>query len=151
MEMVVLQHGDDIFEEAVQVFWKEWGNESNYKFYKDCMIHSCINSDDIPLFYVALKNKKIIGTAAIIRNDLNSRQDLCPWLACLFVDKEFRGKQIGSELLNYGLKLANDLGYKKLYLTSDLENYYEKYGWTNNGVAYGVSGGHIKIYEKSTS
>ncbi|TMW70371.1 GNAT family N-acetyltransferase [Alteribacter natronophilus] len=150
MDIVVLTREDERFEEAVQVFWREWGNESNYKFYKDCMIHSCMTPDDLPLFYMAVEENKIIGTAALIRNDLNSRQDLCPWLACLFVDKEHRGKQIGSQLLNYGLKLAADLGCQKLYLTSDLENYYERYGWMRNGVAYGVSGEDIKIYEKVT-
>ncbi|MDM5327142.1 GNAT family N-acetyltransferase [Neobacillus sp. CF12] len=147
MEIIELRDRNDLFEEAIKVFWDVWGNEDNYKFYEDCMIHS-ITSKDLPRFFVALENSEIIGTYALLRNDLNSRQDLCPWLACLFVDREYRGKKIGSMLLDHGLKEAEKKGYKKLYLTSDLENFYEKYGWKNNGVAYGVSGGHIKVYVK---
>jgi GNAT superfamily N-acetyltransferase len=147
MEIIELRDRNDLFEKAIQTFWEVWGNEDNYKFYEDCMIHS-ITSEDLPRFFVALENGEIIGTYALLRNDLNSRQDLCPWLACLFVDREYRGKKIGSMLLDHGLKEAAKKGYKKLYLTSDLENFYEKYGWKNNGIAYGVSGGHIKVYEK---
>lgn len=151
MEILELQGRNDLFEKAVQVFWKEWGSATNYKFYEDCMLQSTTTSSDLPRFYVAIVEGKIIGTYALLRNDINSRQDLCPWLACLYVEEEYRGQEIGSKLLQHGLEEAARKGYKTLYLTSDFEGYYEKYGWRNNGVAYGVGGGDIKIYEKNTS
>lgn len=150
MEIIELQDRSELFEKAIQVFWEVWGNGDNYKFYEDCMIHSIRSISDLPRFYVALEKGEIIGTYALLRNDINSRQDLCPWLACLFVDKEQRGKEIGSMLLEHGLKEAAKKGYKKLHLISDLNDFYEKYGWKNSGVAYGLSGESIKIYEKET-
>lgn len=114
------------------------------------MIHTINIPSEIPRFYVALEDDEIIGTYALLRNDLNSRQDLCPWLACLFVEDNYRGREIGSKLLQHGLQEAAKKGFDKLYLSSDLDGYYEKYGWINSGVVYGVSGGHIKIYEKET-
>ncbi|MFD1851605.1 GNAT family N-acetyltransferase [Oceanobacillus bengalensis] len=151
MQIVELQEKNRLFEKAVKVFWEEWGNEHNYKFYEDAMIHSCSITSGIPRFYVAIEKEEIIGTYALLRNDLNSRQDLCPWLACLFVKEEYRGREIGSKLLQHSLKEAAKKGYDKLYLSTDLDGYYEKYGWRNSGVVYGVSGGHIKLYEKDTS
>jgi N-acetylglutamate synthase-like GNAT family acetyltransferase len=100
-----LSQRKDLFDEAVGVFWKQWGNKRNYKFYQDCMFHSCQTEDEIPRFYVALQNESIIGTYALIRNDLNSRQDLYPWLACLYVDPEHRGKRMGSRLLEHAVLL----------------------------------------------
>lgn len=150
MKIVQIQQKMDLFDEAVQVFWKQWGNEKNYNFYRDCMQHSCETNDEIPRFYIALRNERIIGTYALIRNDLNSRQDLYPWLACLYVDPEYRGKAIGSLLLEHAIQEAAKKGFKSVYLTTDLEDYYEKYGWTHTSEAYGVSGGSIKVYEKST-
>ncbi|MFS0777174.1 GNAT family N-acetyltransferase [Neobacillus sp. 3P2-tot-E-2] len=150
MKIVELQKGNEYLEEGIKVFWKVWGTEDNYKFYENCILHSAETSEDLPRFYVAIENGIIIGTYAILRNDINSRQDLCPWFACLFVDREYRGQEIGEKLLEHGLSEAAKKGYKKLYLTTDLENYYEKYRWNHNGIAYGPSGGHIKIYEKST-
>lgn len=150
LEILELSQRKDLFDEAVRVFWKQWGNEQNYKFYQDCILHSCQTTDEIPRFYVALQNGSIIGTYALIRNDINSRQDLYPWLACLYVNPEHRGKRIGSYLLEHAIQETYKKGYKKLYLATDLEGYYEKYGWTHTTEAYGVSGGSIKVYEKST-
>src|SRR5699024_4240541 len=130
-----------LFDKAVHVFWKQWGTKNNHAFYKDCMTHSCTASDPIPRFYIALIDESVIGTYALIRNDLNSRQDLHPWLACLYVDQMHRGKAIGSLLLEHAIKETAKKGFEKLYLTSDLENYYEKYGWEHTTNAYGISGG----------
>lgn len=50
-------------------------------------------------------------------------------MVCYYVcKKEFRGKGY-SEILNDAiLKEAKELGYNKVYLKSDLINYYEKFG-----------------------
>ncbi|MBM7583488.1 GNAT superfamily N-acetyltransferase [Bacillus pakistanensis] len=149
MEIIEIGQKKELFNDAVHVFWKEWGNEDNFKFYQDCMIHSCKTEDEIPRFYVALINESIIGTYALIRNDLNSRQDLSPWLACLFVDPKYRGSDIGAKLLQHAMEETSKKGYENLYLTTDLEGYYERYGWQHLTDCYGVSGGSIKVYTKS--
>ncbi|WP_026580914.1 GNAT family N-acetyltransferase [Bacillus sp. J33] len=150
MKIVEIHKHPNLFEKAVQVYWEQWGNDSNYPFYHDCMIHSGTSADGIPLFYAAIENERIIGTYALIRNDLNSRQDLYPWLACVYVNEEYRGRKLGSVLLDHALSEAAKLGFEKLYLTTDLEGYYEKYGWTHSGEVYGAFGGSIKLYEKSS-
>ncbi|GAF65714.1 putative acetyltransferase [Bacillus sp. TS-2] len=148
MKIVKLQKRDSLFDRAVQVFWQEWGEEDNFSFYYDCMLHSLNTRDHIPSFYVVMENSEIIGTFALIRNDINSRQDLFPWLACLYVKEEQRGRAIGSQMLDYALQEGAKLHLEKLYLTSELEDYYERYGWDHNGFAYGPTGKKIKVYEK---
>ncbi|MFE9078259.1 GNAT family N-acetyltransferase [Bacillus cereus] len=151
MEIIQLLKNDDLFNKAIDVFWKEWGEEGGRAFYKDCMTNALTDPNNIPSFYIVKIDNEIIGTYALIRNDLNSRQDLSPWLACLFVDEKFRGNSIGEKLLNHGLLEAAKRGYHFLYLTSDLNGYYEKYGWEKIGVAYGPSGGCIPLFKKSTA
>ncbi|MBM7621599.1 GNAT superfamily N-acetyltransferase [Bacillus tianshenii] len=151
MEIIELRNKDRLLDQAIEVFWQQWGSEENFKFYEDAILHSAATSSDIPRFYVAVEAGEIIGTYAILRNDLNSRQDLCPWLACLYVAEEHRGKGIGAKLLDHGLSVAAEKGYENLYLTTDIENYYEKYGWKNSGIVYGAGGGSIKLYEKGTA
>lgn len=88
-----------------------------------------MNTDrDLPIFYIALENESIIGTYALLRNDLISRQDIFPWLACLYVSPGHRGRRIGSRLLKHALEEAEKKGHSKLYLCTDLTGYYEKYG-----------------------
>ncbi|MCP3739356.1 GNAT family N-acetyltransferase [Rossellomorea sp. BNER] len=149
MEIMEIGKKIELFDTAVNIFWGQWGNEDNYKFYQDCMLHSCKTVDGLPRFYVALINESIIGTYALLRNDLNSRQDLYPWLACLYVDPKYRGNEIGSKLLQHAIEETSKIGFENLFLTTDLEGFYEKYGWTHLTECYGVSGGSIKVYTKS--
>ncbi|TYS63503.1 GNAT family N-acetyltransferase [Sutcliffiella horikoshii] len=151
MKINELSNKDPLLDQAIRVFWQQWGSKENFKFYEDAILHSATTSSDIPRFYVAVEDGEIIGTYAILRNDINSRQDLCPWLACLYVAEEHRGKGIGAKLLEHGLSVAAEKGYESLYLTTDIEHYYERYGWKNSGIVYGPGGGSIKLYAKRTA
>ena len=151
MDIIKLQEKNNLFDKAIQVFWQEWGNEHNYKFYEDAIKHSCNKPTELPSFYVAVDEGDIIGTYALLRNDLNSRQDLCPWLACLYVSEKYRGKGIGSKLLQHGLCEAAKMGHDKLYLSTNFEGYYEQYGWIHSGIVYDSNGRFNKLYEKHTN
>ncbi|HZG78941.1 MAG TPA: GNAT family N-acetyltransferase [Paenibacillus sp.] len=150
MLIYALKDRPDNFDDAVQFFWKHWGSERNYSFYRDCMLHSLQADSALPRFYIATENESIIGSYALLRNDLISRQDLFPWLACLYVVPEYRGRRIGATLLEHGLREAWNAGHERLYLCTDLDGYYEKYGWTHESDGYLFTGDKTKIYWAST-
>jgi hypothetical protein len=64
-EIYEIQDKIEHFDDAVKIFWDQWGTESNYNFYHDCMMHSYKTESDLPRFYIALQNKSIIGTYAL--------------------------------------------------------------------------------------
>ncbi|RDY72533.1 N-acetyltransferase [Halobacillus trueperi] len=150
MKIIRLQERSDLIDLAIDVFWEQWGSEDNFKLYEDCIRQSLKNEDELPLFYILLNEDEIIGTYALLRNDMNSRQDLCPWLACLYVHPDHRGRKIGKQLLSHAIEEASRIGYDDLHLATDLEGYYEKYGWKQEGEAFGISGESIKVYIKAT-
>lgn len=43
---------------------------------------------------------------------------------------------------------AKKLGFSKIYLTTDHNGYYEKYGWIRKGHGYELSGEATRIYMK---
>lgn len=94
-----------------------------------------------------LDNRKIIGCYALLTNDLISRQDLWPWLGCVFIAEAYRGKQLGSELLKHGKMEAIKLGYKAIYLTTNHDGFYEKYGWFRIEDGFELKGNNSRIYE----
>ncbi|RED83178.1 GNAT family N-acetyltransferase [Cohnella phaseoli] len=147
MEIFDVRSRPGILEEAIQYFWTQWGSESNYNFYKDCIKQSCHTDSDIPRFYLALENNKIIGSYAILRSDLNSRQDLCPWFACLYVDPEARGRKIGELLQTHAIKECKVKGYSSVYLCTDLTGYYERTQWKYIGKGYSLNDDETRIYE----
>lgn len=150
-EIYELKEKNEYFDDAVKFFWNHWGTQNNFKFYQDCMLHSCSTENDLPRFYIALQDKSIIGTYALLRNDLISRQDLFPWLACLYVVPELRRNRIGAKLLEHAVRETSKIGLNNLYLSTDLEDYYEKSGWTHLTNGYIFNGEETKIYVISTS
>ena len=150
MEIVELSNKLDLLDEAVNYFWRCWGNESNLAFYKDCIEHSVDKENLLPKFYLAIDNSEIIGSYALLTNDIISRQDLIPWFACLYVNEEYRNRGIADKLLEHGLKEASQKNFGNLYLSSDLINFYEKKGWKVLGNGFNLFGEKIKIYSKST-
>ncbi|WCK54049.1 GNAT family N-acetyltransferase [Aneurinibacillus sp. Ricciae_BoGa-3] len=151
IEIVELNQKLDLFNQAVELFWEQWGNPKNYEFYHDCIRHSCQSDSDLPRFYIAVQNNSIIGTYALLRNDLISRQDLFPWLACLYIIPELRGNKLGSLMLEHAVQQATEKGFKNLYLCTDLDGFYEKYNWSYLSSGYIFNGDPTKIYVRQTN
>ncbi|TDQ34175.1 acetyltransferase (GNAT) family protein [Aureibacillus halotolerans] len=147
IQIVDVRDNPELVDDAIQFFWKQWGSEGNFNFYKDCITQSCKTESEIPRFYLAIEDDNIIGSYAILRSDLNSRQDLSPWFACLYVRPEARGKKIGDLLQAHAINETRDKGYVKLYLCTDLMGYYERTNWIYVGKGYSLSDDEIRIYE----
>ncbi len=150
MDIIItrLIQGHNLTEKAINYFWTCWGNDRNFKFYEDCIVNSLKDENRLPGFYLALDSDKIAGTYALLTNDLISRQDLIPWFACLFVDPEYRKNGIAGRLLDHGLSQAKRMGYTQLYLSTDLNGFYERSAWTYLTDGFTVHGDKIKIYIK---
>lgn len=110
----------------------------------------CLNDKDIPQTYIALYKNELVGIVSLWRNDLCARQDLYPWMAGLYVKEVYRKKGIGTFLQNKAIKIAKELGYDKLYLITDHENYYEKTEWVYLEKAPLGNGKMTKIYVHNT-
>jgi GNAT superfamily N-acetyltransferase len=107
--------------------WSFWGAPGNFDFYRSMTEH-CLK-DDFPMIYVAFIDGKPVGTIALLRADLFSRQDLYPWMADLYVPEEHRNKGIGSALQDFILAEGKRKGFDRIYLYTPLNGYYEKKGW----------------------
>jgi GNAT superfamily N-acetyltransferase len=90
----------------------------------------------------------IIGSYALLTNDIISRQDLMPWFACLFIDKNHRNQGLAEELIEHALDESQKMGFNTLYLSTELIDFYEKKGWNYHSKGYLVFGDEIKIYSK---
>ncbi|WP_078496953.1 GNAT family N-acetyltransferase [Paenibacillus selenitireducens] len=149
IQVISLQDRMDRIEEIVQFFWDQWGTATNFKFYQDCMQHACMTESSLPRFYVAMLDGKFIGSYALLRSELNSRQDLEPWFGCLYISPEFRGQGLGELLQNHAFEQAQLAGYDHMYLCTDLEGYYEQNRWEYLGEGYMFNGEATRIYQKS--
>lgn len=109
------------------------------------------NKDRIPLTLVAIEDGKPVGTVCLMAHDMDTRPELTPWLASLYVEKNHRRRGIGARLVAAIEAEAARLGVKQLYLfTPDQENFYTRLGWSvTERIAY--HGCFVIIMEKLIS
>ena len=83
----------------------------------------------IPSMYIA-KDDDLVGSAAIVASDMETRMQLSPWLASVFIAKKYRGHGYGSLLVSHVMNEAKNNGIESIFLfTPDQENFYRRLGW----------------------
>jgi GNAT superfamily N-acetyltransferase len=85
----------------------------------------------IPTVFVAFSGAELLGSAMLIANDMDTRIDLSPWLAGVFVRPDQRKTGIGAILVQRVVKEARSLGIHRLYLyTPSTGQFYARLGWS---------------------
>ena len=78
---------------------------------------------------IAVDNEKICGYCTVSKTDCIPDVDYTPYIGFLFVDEEYRGNRLSQQLIRYAIDYIEKIGYDKVYIVSDHENLYEKYGF----------------------
>jgi len=147
MIVVNIRENPEYMEQAIAYIQSIWGNRRNKKVYEDCILHSIDAKSSLPIWYLLMDSEKIIGCAGLITNDFISRMDLCPWLCALYIEKKYRGQNLGNLLILQIKDDAAKIAFEKLYLSTDHIGYYEKYGFSYIGEGYHPWGESSRIYE----
>lgn len=148
IRIIGIRENTEYLDKAIDYFSVKWGIDR--RIYEDCISNSIKTQSPLPRWYLMLNDNEIIGSYGLITNDFISRQDLYPWLCALYVEEKYRGKKLGSMLLEHGRHEAAKLGFKKIYLCTDHIGYYEKYNWEFIGKGFHPWGDESRIYENDT-
>jgi len=88
-----------------------------------------LNDHLIPSTFIA-EEHELLGSAALVKHDMETRQHLTPWLASVYVAPSHRYRGIGTRLVFYVMSQAKLAGLDTLYLfTPDKASFYHKLGW----------------------
>jgi N-acetylglutamate synthase-like GNAT family acetyltransferase len=147
MQVISLRNNPNHLDKAIHFLQKAWP-QTNPIIYQDCLTH-CINaSQHLPQWYLLEQNGQLIGCAGLITNDFISRMDLYPWLCALFIDENWRGKNLATMLINKAIADTKDMGYNYLYLCTNLIGYYEAMDFEFIGTGYHPWNATSRIYSK---
>ena len=84
----------------------------------------------IPTTFVAMVDSEPVGSASLVLCDMDTRQDLSPWLGSVYVVPAFRRRGIATALVGHALARARDFGVERLYLWTDsAASLYERLSW----------------------
>ena len=130
MEIVNVKENLDYLKEYCKLCSLEWGSpktEKEMNEYIDSKIRKILSGDKV-ISILGLVEDELIGFISLFKYDGDERRDLTPWYATMYVKQKYR-KMGYSKILNDALiEESKRLGYDKLYLKSELNNYYEKFG-----------------------
>lgn len=133
MEIYNVKEKQEYIEEIAKlskIEWAEYSTEEELNKKTQETISKIKNNLDNPNYckLILLDNNSLVGFISIFPTDGDECQELTPWYATMYVKKEYRGKGYSKILNDAILKEAKSRGFKKIYLKSELKNYYEKFG-----------------------
>ena len=138
---------------AITASDKMWNKVKSYAY--NCswkagksLAKAMMNNDfkDWERVIVAFDNNEICGYCTVAKTDCIPNLIYTPYIGYLFVDEECRGNRLSQKLIVYSMKYLKSIGFDKVYLVSDHENLYEKYGFKVIDRKISPWGSEEKIY-----
>lgn len=123
----------EFLEEVAILTQKEWGtfrNDDEFRLKVSKKIQKILENFDNRYYckLLLIDGDELIGFISLFETDGEYRTDLKPWYATMYVKPEYRGRGYSKILNDAILNEARNRGFDKVYLKSDLINYYEKFG-----------------------
>lgn len=131
MKIINIKDKEKFLNEYIELCNIEWGSKKTkeeMKKYIEEKKKRIFNEDKIISILGLVDDSIMLGFISLFKYDDENRKDLIPWYATLYVKKEYRNKGYSRVLNDAILEEASKLGYNKVYLKTDLINYYEKFG-----------------------
>ena len=125
--IVKLQTHPEMTETASLWFHEKWGIPQ--EAYRESMEESLKASGPVPQWYVVMEGEKIVGGLGVIENDFHDRKDLTPNVCAVYVEESHRNRGIAGKMLNFVCEDFHIKGMDTLYLLTDHDSFYERYGW----------------------
>ena len=111
-----------------QVTWEDKKTDEELKKYTKEKVKRILKEDKVISILGLLDNDKLIGFISLFKYDGDKMKNLTPWYATMYVKKEYRNKGYSKILNDAILNEAKKKGFDRIYLKSNLVNYYEKFG-----------------------
>lgn len=97
---------------------------------------------------LAEEQGRIAGYCTVSGTDCIPDVPYMPYIGMLFVGEEYRGKRLSQRMIDDASEYLKELGFSEVYLVSDHENLYEKYGFQVIDEKMAPWGRMQKIYRK---
>ena len=125
--LVCLRQEKERMAQAARWFHEKWGYP--LELYQKSMADSLGAGVKVPAWYLCLCGEKIAGGLGVIENDFHPRRDLSPNVCAVYTEEAYRGKGIAGALLDFACRDMGVQGIGTLYLLTDHQGFYERYGW----------------------
>lgn len=132
MKIYNLRDKLEYLDEVAKLEYEEWADnkeenkQERIKRKKEKICNALNNKSFCKL--ILIDNNELIGFVSIFPKDCEEEKELTPWYATMYVKEEYRNNGYSRILNDAILKEAQNRGFTTVYLKTNLENYYEKFG-----------------------
>ena len=97
MKILNLSEKPEYIETISEWLFNEWGHLNPGSTLESAIqrIKERSEGKDIPSIFVADIDGKAVGTVSLVKHDMDTRTELSPWVASLFVCRDFRHRKKG--------------------------------------------------------
>lgn len=129
MKIINITNNTKYLKEYIALCYLEWSEkEKELTEYIDYKLRKLKIENNIILILGLVDHNKLVGFISLLKKDGDCEVKLTPWYATMYVKKEYRGRGYSRILNDALLEKSKRLEYTKVYLKSNLINYYEKFG-----------------------
>ena len=132
MQIIPLADKKEFIAELAELHHAEWKhlNPSLTLEGRAAAIAEAAGREGIPSIFIAVSGNQLVGSAALVRNDMDTKPDLTPWLAAVYVKEGFRRQGVATELIARCETEAARSNAGAWYLYTEFASrLYEKLGW----------------------
>lgn len=134
IEIVTLSARPDLLMKSAQWGYEEWGLTRGRTIEMEAdRRRTLLEPDGFEQGYMLLDDGVPAGMAGLVRGDLDTRPDLTPWLAGVYVHGPFRGRGHGTRLVRHIEAEARARRCDTLWLfTGTAAGLYRRLGWEDH-------------------
>lgn len=92
--------------------------------------------------------EKLVSFCTFAEKDDIQPTDLSPWIGWVYTFPDYRGKHYAGKLLSYAETLAQEAGIKNIYISTNHNGLYEKYGYEFYEMMKDMNGEDSRVYVK---
>jgi len=137
------------FDAVADRIWRAWWKERGFPASTIVeRLRENLTPSPIPFALVAHRGETFMGTASVIMSDLEERPQYSPWVAAVWVEPQYRMRDIGTALVTRAASDAFALNIRRLYLCAPRERqrFYTRQGWAQ--VEEGIGSRKLTIFTK---
>ena len=109
------------------------------KFYEAC--------GKISKILLLVEGKELISFCTLAEQDDVREKEMTPWIGFVYTFPQFRGKRRVGKLLEYAYKDAKNRKYRNLYISTNEQGLYEKYGYSFYTMMKDINGEDSRVYK----
>ena len=95
---------------------------------------------------IAIENDNVIGFCTFLKEDYYPENRYSPWISTVFVDEKYRGNRLSEKMIDKVIAYAKSKRFSKVYIPSDMQGFYEKFGFVPIDTLVNYSGDFDTVF-----